>query len=175
MTEIAQLLLPAIRWDAERGYEPARAMIDLALERGVGGFILFGGKADAVRELTADLRARSRLPLLIGADLERGAGQQFAGAIGLPPLAAIASLGDEDALRGAASLTAREARTLGINWIYQPVCDLDIEPEMPIRRRLPLLPHDGLTPASRSGSSRVRNIFPDTVAQPPIRTPSFRW
>jgi beta-glucosidase-like glycosyl hydrolase len=107
-------------------------MIDFALERGVGGFILFGGKADSVRELTADLRARSRLPLLIGADLERGAGQQFAGAIGLPPLAAIASLGDEDALRGAASISAREARTLGINWIYQPVCDLDIEPENPI-------------------------------------------
>lgn len=132
MTDIAQLLLPAIRWDAERGYEPSRAMIDFALERGVGGFILFGGKADSVRELTADLRARSRLPLLIGADLERGAGQQFAGAIGLPPLAAIASLGDDDALRGAASFSAREARTLGINWIYQPVCDLDIEPENPI-------------------------------------------
>lgn len=130
--EIAQLLLPAIRWDAERGYVPSSAMIDLALERGVGGFILFGGKADSVRELTADLRARSRIPLLIGADLERGAGQQFAGAIGLPPLAAIASLGDDDALRGAASLSAREARTLGIDWIYQPVCDLDIEPENPI-------------------------------------------
>ena len=132
MTDIAQLLLPAIRWNAEQGYEPSRAMIDLALERGVGGFILFGGKADAVRELTADLRARSRIPLLIGADLERGAGQQFAGAIGLPPLAAIASLGDGDALSGAASLSAREAKTLGINWIYQPVCDLDIEPENPI-------------------------------------------
>ena len=132
MTEIARLLLPAIRWDAERGYEPARAMIDLALERGVGGFILFGGKSDAVRELTADLRARSSFPLLIGADLERGAGQQFAGAIGLPPLAAIASLGDDDVLRAAAALTAREASTLGINWVYQPVCDLDIEPENPI-------------------------------------------
>jgi beta-glucosidase-like glycosyl hydrolase len=132
MTDVAQLLLPAIRWNAEQGYEPSKAMIEFALELGVGGFILFGGKADSVRELTTELRARSRHPLLIGADLERGAGQQFAGAIGLPPLAAIASLGDEDALRGAASISAREARTLGINWIYQPVCDLDIEPENPI-------------------------------------------
>ena len=29
-------------------------------------------------------------PWLIGADMERGAGQQFGGATGLPPLAAIA-------------------------------------------------------------------------------------
>ena len=132
MTEISQLFMPAIRWDATHGYEPAREAIDLALDRGVGGFILFGGEQDAVRALIVDLRKRSRVQLLIGADLERGAGQQFAGAIGLPPLAAIASLGDEEALRGAAALTAREARGLGINWIYAPVCDLDIEPENPI-------------------------------------------
>ncbi len=132
MTEVAQLMLPAIRWDKDHGYESLRPAIDEALELGVGGFILFGGERDAVRDLIADIRARSRIPLLIGADLERGAGQQFAGAIGLPPLAAIASLGDEEALRGAAALSAREARTLGINWIYQPVCDLDIEPENPI-------------------------------------------
>lgn len=132
MTEIARLMLPAIRWDRDHGYEPSREAIDTALELGVGGFILFGGERDKVRDLVADLRKRSRIPLIIGADLERGAGQQFAGAIGLPPLAAIGSLGDEEAVRGAAALTAREARSLGINWIYQPVCDLDIEPENPI-------------------------------------------
>lgn len=132
MIDIAQLLLPAIRWDREKGFEASREAIDFALEKGVGGFIIFGGQRDKVKELTDDLRSRSRIPLLIGADLERGAGQQFAGCIGLPPLAAIASLGDADALRGAAALTAREALTLGINWIYGPVCDLDIEPNNPI-------------------------------------------
>jgi beta-glucosidase-like glycosyl hydrolase len=132
MTEHAELLLPAIRWNAESGYEPARVAIDHALELGVGGFILFGGPADKVREMTAELRRRSRTPLLIGADLERGAGQQFAGATGLPPLAAIGSLDDAGAIVEAARVTAIEARSLGINWIYAPVCDLDIEPENPI-------------------------------------------
>lgn len=132
MTDIAQLLLPAIRWDSSRGHEPARELIDLALDRGVGGFILFGGEQTAVRALTTELIERSRIPLLIGADLERGAGQQFSGAIGLPPLAAIGSLNDAASIRGAAALTAREARTLGINWIYAPSCDIDFEPENPI-------------------------------------------
>jgi beta-glucosidase len=132
MNDFAKLFLPAIRWDAASGYESSRELIDLALERGVGGFIIFGGESGAVRALTTELRSRSPIPLLIGADLERGAGQQFAGAIGLPPLAAIGSLADSGAVHGAAELTAREARSLGINWIYAPVSDIDVEPENPI-------------------------------------------
>ena len=106
--------------------------IDKALALGVGGFILFGGDAERVRALAKELRQKSRVPLLIAADLERGAGQQFAGSTGLPPLSAIASLGDVDAVRRAARLTAREARTLGLNWDLAPVCDLDVVPENPI-------------------------------------------
>jgi beta-glucosidase len=132
MNDVAQLLIPAIRWDPQKGFDAAQPAIDRALELGVGGFIIFGGDQDSVRLLTRDLRTRSQVPLLIGADLERGAGQQFSGATGLPPLAAIASLGDLDAVRRAARLTAREARTLGVNWDYAPVCDLDLEPDNPI-------------------------------------------
>ena len=132
MTEIAQLLLPALRWDPARGFDGERPLIDKALQMGVGGFILFGGDQTSVGALTKELRQRSRVPLLVGADLERGAGQQFAGATGLPPLGAIASLDDVDAIRRAARLTAREARTMGVNWDYAPVCDLDLEPDNPI-------------------------------------------
>ncbi len=132
MSEIAELFYPAIRWDASRGYEPERAAIEQALKLGVGGFIVFGGPSEHVAALAEDLHSKSRIPLLIGADLERGAGQQFAGQTALPPLAAIASLEDVQAVRRSAALTAREARELGINWIYAPDCDLDIEPNNPI-------------------------------------------
>src|SRR5215207_3263242 len=126
MSDVNQLLVPAIRWDSERGYEHERPAMTQALQLGVGGFILFGGPQDAVRALTKELQLRSRTPLLIGADLERGAGQQFTGATGLPPLAALSWLGDPEALRRAARLTAREARTLGVNWNFAPVLDLDL-------------------------------------------------
>lgn len=129
---VANLLIPAIRWDAERGWDAARPGIERALALGVGGFILFGGEQDAVRQLTKELRLRSTVPLLIAADMERGAGQQFAGATGLPPLAAIASLNDPDLVRRAARLTAREARTLGVNWDFAPVCDVDLAPDNPV-------------------------------------------
>lgn len=132
MSEIAELFYPAIRWDSTHGFEGQRDQIAEALSLGVGGFILFGGPSEHVAALTEDLQTRSRVPLLIGADLERGAGQQFAGETALPPLAAIASLEDVQAIRRAAGVTAREARELGINWIYAPDCDLDIEPNNPI-------------------------------------------
>ncbi len=132
MSEITELFYPAIRWDPSHGYEGLRANIDQALEMGVGGFILFGGPSEQVAVLTEELHLRSRIPLLIGADLERGAGQQFAGQTALPPLAAVASLEDIKAVRRSAAVTAREARALGINWIYAPDCDIDVEPENPI-------------------------------------------
>jgi beta-glucosidase-like glycosyl hydrolase len=132
MSEIAELFYPAIRWDATHGFEAQRTAIDEALKLGVGGFILFGGPSEHVASLTEDLHSKSRVPLLIGADLERGAGQQFSGQTALPPLAAIASLEDVQAIRRAAAVSALEARSIGINWIYAPDCDLDIEPDNPI-------------------------------------------
>ena len=132
MTEIAELFFPAIRWDASHGFEEQREAIDDALKAGVGGFIIFGGPSEQVAVLTEHLHSKSRVPLLIGADLERGAGQQFAGQTALPPLAAIASLDDIQAVRRAAAVSAAEARELGINWIYAPDCDIDVEPSNPI-------------------------------------------
>ncbi len=129
---IANLVIPTLRWDGARGYEASRPLIERALQLEVGGFVLHGGDEEGVRQLTKELRRRSRIPLLIAAELERGAGQQFAGATGLPPAAAIASLNDPDALRRAARLTAREARTLGVNFAFAPVCDIDLEPGNPV-------------------------------------------
>ncbi len=129
--DVAELVLPAIRWDPERGYDSERPAIERALAAGVGGFILFGGEREATRALTAELQAASPHRLLIASDLERGAGQQVRGLTQLPPLMALASLG-VDAVREAARITAQESRDVGINWALAPVCDLDIEPANPI-------------------------------------------
>lgn len=129
---VGRLLFPAIRWQHEGGFDAAREGADEALALGVGGFCIFGGTAETVRALTAELRERSTAPLLIASDLERGAGQQFTGATQLPPLAALGALDDLDATRAAANLTAREAIALGVNWIFAPVADVDLEPANPI-------------------------------------------
>ena len=130
--QVARLLFPALRWSADTRFEHEADAIDAALGKGVGGFVLFGGNAAAVRDLTLELRERSTAPLLIAADLERGAGQQFGGGTQLPPLAALGYLDDLGVTRQAATLTAREALALGVNWVLAPVADLDNEAGNPI-------------------------------------------
>lgn len=130
--DLAQLLIPVLRWAPGEGFAAERPRIDAALALGVGGFQLVGGEQDVVRALAKELQIKSKHPLLIAAELERGAGQQFSGATGLPPVAAIVALNDLEALRRAGRLTAREARTMGVNWNLAPVCDLDILIDNPV-------------------------------------------
>jgi beta-glucosidase-like glycosyl hydrolase len=129
---LGRLLFPAIRWDPARGFDGALEQARRDLELGPGGFVIFGGTAAAVVQLAAELRRSADRPLLLAADLERGAGQQFSGATQLPPAAALGAIDDLAVTRAAAKLTAREARALGIDWIYAPVADLDVEPRNPI-------------------------------------------
>src|SRR4029450_1279885 len=128
MRNVAELRVPAIRWGTTTGFARERDRIARALELGVGGFVLHGGPETEVRSLIKDIRQASKIPLLIGAELERGVGQQFSGTTGLPPLAAIAALGDPNLVQRAAKLTAREARPLGVNWGFAPMCDLRMNP-----------------------------------------------
>ncbi len=128
----ARLIMPALRSDALSGFAHEAGRIADTLEIGVGGYIIFGGTAESVRRLTADLLRRAGRPLLLASDLERGAGQQVAGLTEFPPPMALASLGDPAVVRWAASVTAQEARAVGINWVFAPVADLDLLAENPI-------------------------------------------
>lgn len=129
--ELAPLLVPCIPWSADTGFDAARPLLDEALALGVGGVVLDGGEQVAVRALAKELQRRAPHPLLVGAQLDRGAGQRIVGGTPLPPPAAIAALGDVESCRRAARLTAREARTMGINWILGPVCDLALRDQNP--------------------------------------------
>lgn len=131
-TSPARLIMPALRSDALSGFAHEASRIADTLHLGVGGYIIFGGTTETVRKLTADLLRRAGRPLLLASDLERGAGQQVGGLTEFPPPMALASLRDPAVVRWAASVTAQEARAVGINWVFAPVADLDLLPENPI-------------------------------------------
>lgn len=124
--------MPAVRWRPETGFAHEWEGACQAIDLGVGGFIVFGGTVEGVRRFTSEVTRYAGRPLLIGADLERGAGQQIEGLSEFPPPGALASLDDPTAIQAAARTTAIEARSVGINWVFAPVADLDIEPENPI-------------------------------------------
>jgi beta-glucosidase-like glycosyl hydrolase len=113
---------------------PARdEAIRLIDEIAPGGFILFGGRAAEVAGLTAELRSRSPHRLIIAADLERGAGQQFQGLSRIPTPMAIAACTESRAYACLAGrLTAVEAVSVGVDLVFAPVCDVSVEPRNPI-------------------------------------------
>lgn len=128
---LARLVFPALRWRRD-SFAHERAKIDAALAIGVGGFILFGGTHEAVATLTRELHQQAGRPLLLGADLERGPGQYVQGLTELPPPAALGWLDELEATGACGIITATEARSVGLNWAFAPVCDLDLEPRNPI-------------------------------------------
>ena len=127
-----RLLFPALRWRETTGFDHEKERIEATLARGVGGYIVFGGPAGDVKDLVGHLQESAPHPLLIGSDLERGAGQQFQGCTSLPPAAALGALDDLEACYRAGHTTATEASGLGITWIYAPVADLGGERLNPI-------------------------------------------
>ncbi|MDH3296667.1 MAG: hypothetical protein OEM96_00080 [Gemmatimonadota bacterium] len=127
-----RVVLEALRLDLEPEAQ-VRETAKSALGLGVGGFILFGGQGEQVRRLVAELRESAGHPLWIGSDLERGPGQQFGGLPTLPPPAGLAAHRRPiEAATLAGRITGRAARNLGIDLVFAPVLDLDVEPRNPI-------------------------------------------
>lgn len=109
--------------------------VEALLERcPVGGLLLFNGTAEHTPEALAALQNAAPIPLLIGSDIERGAGQQLAGATVFPHAMAFGNMGEgaEEALREAARITAREARACGLHMSFAPVADVNRNPRNPI-------------------------------------------
>jgi beta-glucosidase len=128
----ARLVFPALR--ARNGvFSHERAKIKAALAAGVGGFIVFGGRPEAVKALAYAVGRQADRGLLFGSDLERGPGQQFRGLTELPPPAALGYVDDPYATYMAGTITATEALgSAGVCWAFAPVCDLDLEAGNPI-------------------------------------------
>jgi beta-glucosidase-like glycosyl hydrolase len=128
----ARLVFPALRWSAAGRFDVENYTVEDALRAGVGGFILFGGPADAAQQIIEQTQSRCDYALLFGSDMERGAGQQLDGMTQIAPNGALGFLDNLDVTARAAETTALEARAAGINLIFGPVADLDNERRNPI-------------------------------------------
>src|SRR5450432_539985 len=107
----------------------------------VGGFInitqasLLGivkSQAYPTAVLTNQLQAKSKLPLLIGADFERGTAMRLDEGTSFPTAMALAAAGNPRDAYTMGKVTALEARAVGIHWIYAPDADVNNNPGNPI-------------------------------------------
>src|SRR3984893_8800740 len=107
----------------------------------VGGFInvtrmsplgIVKSQAYPTAVLMNQLQAQSKLPLLIGADFERGTAMRLDEGTSFPTAMAVAAAGNSRDAYTVGKVTALEARAVGIHWVYAPDADVNNNPGNPI-------------------------------------------
>ncbi len=107
----------------------------------VGGFIVAGRirNGNVIQappfEMSAfinHMQRQAKTPLLVGSDLERGASQRVAQTPRFPYMMAFGAAHDAGAIRELGAATAREARAVGVNWVFAPDADVNNNPDNPI-------------------------------------------
>jgi beta-N-acetylhexosaminidase len=140
--KIGQLLFTTYHGSLTPTDSPAYAqMMHDVTDLHCGGFInitqasplgIVKSQAYPTAVLTNQLQAKSKLPLLIGADFERGAGMRLDEGTSFPTAMALAAGGGPADAYTMGKLTALEARAVGIQWVYAPVADVNNNPGNPI-------------------------------------------
>jgi beta-glucosidase-like glycosyl hydrolase len=108
------------------------------VEKGIGGFIVFGGRKKRVKQYIAALQSIADIPLFIAADVERGVGQQIEDATVLPSQMAVAAAirkekdDDMHLLERMMNILIDEAHEIGMNMPLIPVLDVNRDPDNPI-------------------------------------------
>ncbi len=143
--KVGQLLMPWVLGDyapdGSASHERIRRYVE---EFGVGGVIMSVGQPTEVAVKLNDLQEHARIPLLVAADLETGAGFRLAGAVhtpgnivlggatDFPPLMAVGATGSAPLAYEMGRITALEARAVGIHIPFAPVLDVNNNPANPI-------------------------------------------
>ncbi|MBQ8618979.1 MAG: glycoside hydrolase family 3 protein [Clostridia bacterium] len=84
------------------------------------------------RRLLGRYTDNAEIPLLITSDFENGCGSMLRGLTVLPYMMSLGAAGDEQLAYDYGKATALEARSVGANWTFSPVCDLNINPRNPL-------------------------------------------
>ena len=140
--EVAQLVFISFNGAApnSRSREYRRFMGQIR-DTKVGGLILVNWsngrvvqKAEpyAVAAFLNRMQRLAKTPLMVSGDFERGVSMRVGGTTVFPHAMAFGATGNPAYSRYEGEVTAREARALGVHWIYYPVADVNNNPDNPI-------------------------------------------
>ena len=143
--KIGQLMMPQVfAGFTPHGSEADTKILDAIERHRVGGVIVSAGSPVEAAVMLNRLQMRSDIPILVGADLEAGAGfrfdgivrvpgnQDLGGATTLPSMMAIAATGEPQYAYRAGMITGLEARAIGVHMPFAPVLDVNNNPDNPI-------------------------------------------
>lgn len=84
------------------------------------------------RKLLKRYEDNAQIPMLITSDFENGCGSMLKGLTILPYMMSLGAANDEQLAYDYGKATALEARSVGANWTFSPVSDLNTNPRNPL-------------------------------------------
>ena len=140
--EVAQLVFIAFHGEAPNSRSREyKKFFRLIRETKIGGLILNNvsngrtiQKAEPykVASFINRLQRMTAVPLLVGGDFERGASMRLEGTTMFPHAMAFGATREPAFARYEGEVTAREARAIGVRWVYFPVADVNNNPDNPV-------------------------------------------
>lgn len=140
--KVGQMLQINVFGDYRDFTEPDYAWVrDEILKYHVGsvelGARMFGpnlvkGTPAQVATILNELQHDSKLPLLVGADVERGLASRLSDCPEFPFPMAFGAIGNPKLVEKFGATVGREARAVGIDWTYAPIADINSNPLNPI-------------------------------------------
>lgn len=118
-----------------------RRYVQLVQDVGVGGMIVINrvvsgqvrpAEPHALAAFLNRMQKVANVPLIVGGDFERGASMRVANTTKFPHAMAYGAANDLKATRMEGYATAREARALGVHWVFAPSADVNNNPDNPI-------------------------------------------
>lgn len=140
--KVAQLIIVPIYGEASNTRSAEfRRYVHLVRDLHVGGVIVTGHSLNggirnaepyAMAALLNRLQKMARTPLFVSADFERGASMRVNSTTAWPYSMAFGAAQDLAAVTAEGADTARDARAMGVNWLFAPVADVNNNPDNPI-------------------------------------------
>lgn len=98
----------------------------------VGGVMYREGELESSVAFTKKLQGRSKVPVLIAANLEKGGSDIVSGGTQIGSEMGVAATGDVEMAHKLATVCGREGRAVGANWAFAPIVDIDYNFRNPI-------------------------------------------
>lgn len=131
--KVAQLVMPWIAGSYAPADDPTMQQAFRWVDSlHVGGLIVSVGPPTEIAAKLNNFQRRSRLPLLIGSDLESGTAIRLQGGTAFPPQMGLGAAADEALAESVGRVTALEGRAVGIHLAFAPVADVNNNPDNPI-------------------------------------------
>lgn len=140
--KVGQILQIGVYGDYRTFTEPDYAFVRNEIQKyHIGSVALFArmfgpnlvkGTPAQVATILNQLQHDSKLPLLVGADVERGPASRLSDCPEFPFPMAFGAIGNPKLVEKFGAITAREARAVGIDWAYAPVAEVNSNPLNPI-------------------------------------------